>query len=143
MITTNGHTDTYAWPAVYAEGLRKTYGEHEAVKNVSFVVQPGEIVGFLGPNGAGKTTTLKMLTGLLKSTAGRAAIMGHDIQQDPIAAKAQFGYVPDTPNLYGKLNAWEFLRFMGRLYRVPQEQAEHRAAELLRVFDLDEASSDL
>ena len=130
-------------PAILAQGLRKLYGEHEAVRNANFTVWPGEIVGFLGPNGAGKTTTLKMLTGLIKPTAGRSAILGHDIQAEPIAAKAQFGYVPDTPNLYGKLSGWEFLRFISRLYRVPPAQAEHRAAELLRLFDLFEAGTDM
>ncbi len=130
-------------PAVLARGLRKTYGSHVAVEHVDLAVRQGEILGFLGPNGAGKTTTIKMLTGLLKPTAGTAAILGHDIQGDPIAAKGRFGYVPDTPNLYGKLNGWEFLRFMARLYRVPPARAEHRAAELLRLFDLTDAASDL
>jgi len=130
-------------PAVLARGLRKTYGEHQAVKGVDLTVGRGEIVGFLGPNGAGKTTTIKMLTGLLKPTMGRAAILGHDIERDPLAAKACFGYVPDTPNLYGKLRGWEYLRFMARLYRVPTERAERRAAELLRLFDLSDAASDL
>ncbi len=143
MITTNGVKPIYNGPAILAQGLRKVYGTHEAVKHVDLYVHPGEIVGFLGPNGAGKTTTLKMLTGLLKPTAGRAAIIGYDIQQEPVAAKGQFGYVPDTPNLYGKLSGWEFLRFMGRLYRVPAEQAERRAAELLRVFDLYDAGTDM
>src|SRR5205823_7868449 len=108
MITNNGrvppYNSVYSGPAIVAQGLRKLYGTHEAVKNVNLLVQPGEIVGFLGPNGAGKTTTLKLLTGLLKPTAGTALIMGHDIQTDSRAAKATFGYVPDTPNLYGKLN---------------------------------------
>jgi len=130
-------------PAVEARGLRKAYGEHMAVKDVNLTIGRGEIVGFLGPNGAGKTTTIKMLTGLLKPTMGSAAILGHDIERNPIAAKAAFGYVPDTPNLYGKLRGWEYLRFMARLYRVPVEQAERRAAELLRLFDLTEAASDL
>ena len=129
--------------AVEARGLRKAYGEHMAVKDVNLTIERGEIVGFLGPNGAGKTTTIKMLTGLLKPTMGSAAILGHDIERDPIAAKACFGYVPDTPNLYGKLRGWEYLRFMARLYRVPTERAERRAAELLRLFDLTDAASDL
>ena len=129
--------------AIQAEGLRKTYGRHVAVQRVDLAVRPGEIVGFLGPNGAGKTTTIKLLTGLLRPTAGRAAIMGHDVQRDPLAAKARFGYVPDTPKLYGKLRGWEFLRFMARLYRVPPADAERRAADLLRLFDLDTAANDL
>lgn len=129
--------------AIQAQGLRKTYGKHVAVKQVDLHIPAGEIVGFLGPNGAGKTTTLKMLTGLLKPTAGTAAIAGYDIQAEPIKAKAAFGYVPDTPNLYGKLKGWEFLRFMARLYRVPKEQAERRAIELFKLFELSDAGSDL
>ncbi len=130
-------------PAIVARGLRKTYGEHVAVRGVDLTIGRGEIVAFLGPNGAGKTTTIKMLTGLLRPTVGSAAILGHDIQADALAAKALFGYVPDTPNLYGKLKGWEYLRFMARLYRVPTAEAEARAAELLRLFDLTEAASDL
>jgi ABC-2 type transport system ATP-binding protein len=130
-------------PAIEARGLRKTYGEHVAVKGVDLTIGRGEIVAFLGPNGAGKTTTIKMITGLLQPSAGSAAILGHDIQRDPIAAKARFGYVPDTPNLYGKLKGWEYLRFMARLYRVPPAEAEARAADLLRLFDLTDAASDL
>jgi ABC-2 type transport system ATP-binding protein len=130
-------------PAVEALGLRKMYGKLEAVADATFTLQPGEIVGFLGPNGAGKTTTIKMLTGLLEPSAGRAVIYGHDILKEPILAKAAFGYVPDMPNLYGKLTGWEFLQFMARLYRVPRDQAEHRARELLRLFQLADASTDL
>jgi ABC-2 type transport system ATP-binding protein len=140
-MLTNGIDPTA--PAVVARGLRKTYGDHVAVKGIDLTIGQGEIVGFLGPNGAGKTTTIKMLTGLLRPTAGSAAILGHDIERDAIAAKAAFGYVPDTPNLYGKLKGWEYLRFMARLYRVPTERAERRAGELLRLFDLTSAASDL
>jgi ABC-2 type transport system ATP-binding protein len=139
----NGIEQVYFGPAILAQGLRKVYGQHLAVKNVDLVVNQGEIVGFLGPNGAGKTTTLKMLTGLLKPTEGTAAIMGHNIQTDPVRAKSQFGYVPDTPNLYGKLSGWEYLRFMARLYRVPFDLAERRSGELLRIFDLSEAATDM
>src|SRR6478735_2004694 len=142
-ISYNGATYHGSVPAIAAQGLRKVYGEHVAVNHADLLVWPGEIVGFLGPNGAGKTTTLKMLTGLLKPTSGRAVIAGHDIQAEPVAAKAQFGYVPDTPNLYGKLSGWEFLRFIGRLYRVPPDVAERRAAELLRIFELYDAAGDM
>ncbi|MSP14082.1 MAG: ABC transporter ATP-binding protein [Chloroflexi bacterium] len=142
-MTINGSAGFYSGPAIQATGLRKVYGTHEAVKNLDISIEPGEIVGFLGPNGAGKTTTIKMLTGLLKPTSGKATILGHDIQTEPVPAKAAFGYVPDTPNLYGKLKGWEFLRFISRLYRVPKAQAERRATELLRLFELSDASSDL
>ena len=129
--------------AVSVRELTRRFGKFVAFDRVSFDVDRGEVFGFLGPNGAGKTTTIKMLTGLLKPTAGSAAILGHDIQREPVAAKARFGYVPDTPHLYGKLSGWEFVRFIGRLYRVPTEQVERRAAELWRLFDLTTAASEL
>lgn len=130
-------------PAIRIEGLVKDYGAVHAVRGIDLEVRRGEVFGFLGPNGAGKTTSLKMLTGLLKPTAGTAQIMGYDIERDSVNAKKQFGYVPDTPNLYGKLSGWEFLRFMARLYRVPQDQAERRAGELLRLFELYDAAPDM
>src|SRR4028119_889529 len=95
----NGHAPNGRGPAIQAAGSQNAHGQHGAVKSASLLVWPGEIVGFLGPNGAGKTTTIKMLTGLVKPTAGRAAISGYDIQAQPVQAKATFGYVPDTPNL--------------------------------------------
>jgi ABC-2 type transport system ATP-binding protein len=129
-------------PAITAYQLRKTYGKFEAVSGIDLVVEPGEIVGFLGPNGAGKTTTIKMMVGLLRPTSGSVSICGYDMQTEPLKAKACLGYVPDTPNLYGKLNAWEYLRFIGRLYRVPAADAEARIGELLRRFDLIDAAND-
>ncbi len=121
---------------IEANSLRKTYGDYVAVDDATFNAKPGEIVGFLGPNGAGKTTTIKMLTGLLVPDGGTGIICGLDIQKDPLAAKAQFAYVPDTPNLYGKLKASEYLRFMARLYHVPAEQADVRMKQLLDLFEL-------
>ncbi len=121
---------------VEGQNLRKTYGDFVAVENANFNAKPGEIVGFLGPNGAGKTTTIKMLTGLLVPDGGAALLCGLDIQQEPIKAKAQFAYVPDTPNLYGKLKASEYLRFMARLYHVPSELADERIRKLLELFEL-------
>lgn len=121
---------------IEATGLRKEYGDYIAVDGANFNVNSGEIVGFLGPNGAGKTTTIKMLTGLLVPDDGSARICGLDIQQDPIKAKAQFAYVPDTPNLYDKLKASEYLRFMARLYHVPAVQADERMRQLLDLFEL-------
>jgi ABC-2 type transport system ATP-binding protein len=119
-----------------AQHLRKQFGDFVAVDNVSFTVSAGEIVGFLGPNGAGKTTTLRMITGLLPPDEGSACIGGMDIQSEPLRAKAQFAYVPDTPNLYGKLKAIEYLRFMGRLYDVPGDVADPRIMGLLDLFGL-------
>ena len=121
---------------IEAKALTKRFGDFTAVDGAAFNINPGEVVGFLGPNGAGKTTTIKMLIGLLAPDDGQALITGVDIQKEPLKAKAQFAYVPDTPNLYGKLKAIEYLRFMAQLYHVPSEQAEERIKHLLDLFDL-------
>lgn len=121
---------------IEVKGLRKEYGDFTAVDGINFNIKPGEIVGFLGPNGAGKTTTIKMITGLLVPDSGQALVNGMDIEKEPLKAKAQFAYVPDTPNLYGKLKAIEYLRFMGQLYHVPSEQADERIKGLLDLFEL-------
>ena len=111
---------------IEVKGLKKQFGDFTAVNRINFNINPGEVVGFLGHNGAGKTTTIKMITGLLEPDEGHALVAGRDIQKEPIKAKAQFAYVPDTPNLYGKLKAMEYLRFMGQLYRVPADLVRHR-----------------
>jgi ABC-2 type transport system ATP-binding protein len=96
--------------------LVKNYGKKEAVKNISFVVKPGEIYGFLGHNGAGKTTTIKVCTGLLKPTSGTVKICGYDIANQPLQAKRKFGYVPENPYLYNKLTGREFINAVSNLY---------------------------
>ena len=121
---------------IEVKGLKKQFGDFTAVNRINFNINPGEVVGFLGHNGAGKTTTIKMITGLLEPDDGHALVAGLDIQKEPLKAKAQFAYVPDTPNLYGKLKAMEYLRFMGQLYRVPADLAEKRIQELLELFEL-------
>jgi len=123
-------------PLIVAESLTKRFGAIAAVDGISFSVARGEIFGFLGPNGAGKTTTIKLLTGLLKPSAGRALLDGVDIAQQPVAAKSLFGYVPDEPQLYPKLSAYEFLRFIGDVYGMSKERTVRRARELLDLFDL-------
>jgi ABC-2 type transport system ATP-binding protein len=124
-------------------GLTKRFGDKIAVNDVSLDVRGGEIFGFLGPNGAGKTTTIKIICGLLRPTSGSAFVGGFDIQQQPIAAKSILGYVPDEPMLYDKLSAREFLSFVADLYNVPSQQADRRAEELLKLFDLDNDADNL
>jgi ABC-2 type transport system ATP-binding protein len=127
---------------IETRGLVKRYGDKLAVNNVSFDVRSGEVFGFLGPNGAGKTTTIKMIVGLLQPTAGTIRMAGHDVQAEPLGAKAASGYVPDTPNLYAKLTGRELLRFVGDLYGLDRGQAARRIDELLRMFDLAAAADD-
>ena len=122
--------------------LNKRYGTKTAVEEVSFQVFAGEIFGFLGPNGAGKTTTIKMIVGLLKPTSGTVLVNGYDVQVHPMEAKSTTGYVPDEPNLYAKLTGRELLRFVGDLYGLERKQVNRRIEELLRLFDLAQASDD-
>ena len=130
-------------PVLLAENLTRLFGEFVAVDNAGFSLAPGEIVGFLGPNGAGKTTTIKMLTGLLAPTSGVARVAGFDMATSPMEAKARIGYAPDTPNLYGKLKAQEYLRFVGQLYKVPPEKVEQRIRPMLDMFELTDVAGSL
>jgi len=118
------------------QGLVKNYGQFTAVDGVSLEVTPGEIHGFLGPNGAGKTTTLRMIAGLLKPTAGRILVNGHDIATEPEAAKRSLGFIPDRPFIYEKLTGGEFLRFHGGLYGLEDPAIAERVREMLELFEL-------
>ena len=123
--------------------LVKTYGKFTAVDGVSLDVQPGEIHGFLGPNGAGKTTTLRMIAGLLKPTAGRIEVNGHDLAKDPEAAKMSLGFIPDRPYIYEKLTAGEFLRFHGGLFGLDGAGLGPRVHEMLELFELGRWENEL
>lgn len=125
------------------ERLCKRFGTLMAVDGLDLEVRQGELFGFLGPNGAGKTTTIRMLTGLLRPTAGRVLIGGYDVQREPVRAKALLGYVPDEPVLYEKLTGREFLTFMADLYRVDGSRRRERIPELLELFGLSERGDDL
>ena len=95
--------------------MTKRYGSFTAVDDLSFEVEPGEILGFLGPNGAGKTTTMRILTGYLPATEGRARVAGFDVFDEPIEAKRRTGYLPETPPLYPEMTVVEYLRFVARI----------------------------
>jgi ABC-2 type transport system ATP-binding protein len=129
--------------AIEAFNLTKKYGNLTAVNNLNLTVNQGEIFGFLGPNGAGKTTTIKLLTGLLKPASGTAKIMGNDIQENPIEAKAVIGLIPDKPQIYEKLTGIEFLRFMGNLFGIRKNNIERKIGELLKLFDLTGKGEEL
>ena len=121
---------------IRVEGVVKTFGSFRAVDGVSLSVSRGEIHGFLGPNGAGKTTTIRIIAGLLKPTAGRVSIDGHDLEREPEAAKRVLGFIPDRPFLYEKLTAAELLRFHAGLYGLEGPDVEARIHELLELFEL-------
>ncbi len=107
---------------VKVEQLTRHFGAHRVVDNVEFEVQRGEVLGFLGPNGAGKTTTMRMITGNLAPGAGRITINGLDILDQPKAAKAEIGYLPEQPPVYRELTVDEYLRFCARLNRIARDR---------------------
>jgi ABC-2 type transport system ATP-binding protein len=112
--------------------LSKRYGDHLAVQDLSFRIEPGQVVGLLGANGAGKTTTLRMLTGALPPTAGTVKIASIDIFEQPMQAKRRIGYLPETPPVYRDMTIREYLRFVADLKDVP---ARKTADEVARVAD--------
>jgi ABC-2 type transport system ATP-binding protein len=128
---------------IICENLTKTFGSLVAVDSLNLSVAAGELFGFLGPNGAGKTTSIKMMTGLLKPTAGTARIGGFDIQHQPLEARRAFGYIPDNPFLYEKLTGREYLHFMADLYEVPHAGRNERIADLLALFELQDKGSEM
>lgn len=123
--------------------LSKRYGKFTAVDGISLEVPKGELFGFLGPNGAGKTTTLRMIAGILRPTAGRITIGGHDVATDPVTAKQLLGFIPDRPYVYEKLTGAEFLRFVAGLFRQSGEEVERRMVELLELFELSDWKDQL
>ena len=125
------------------ENLVKRYGAFTAVDGVSLNVAPGQIHGFLGPNGAGKTTSIRIIAGLLKPTAGRVTVNGHDLATEPEAAKASLGFIPDRPFIYEKLTAGEFLRFHAGLYGMNDRDIEIRIKEMLEIFELGKWQNEL
>jgi ABC-2 type transport system ATP-binding protein len=120
--------------ALALERFSRTYGDLTAVDDLSFEVGAGEIVGLIGPNGAGKTTTLRALAGILRPSAGRVRIDGHDIVDDALEAKRRLAFMPDEPHLFEYLTVEEHLRLTGRLYGV--RDIDQRAAALLEELEL-------
>jgi ABC-2 type transport system ATP-binding protein len=101
--------------AIEVEDLTKRFGNFTAVDHIDFKVVAGELFGFLGPNGAGKTTTVRMITGVIKPDAGKASIMGYDVERETINAKQMAGVLPETSNAYIDLSAWQNLMLMAKL----------------------------
>lgn len=116
--------------------VSKSFNEKKAVSDLSLVVNSGEFFGFLGPNGAGKTTTIKMMNGLLRPDQGMVKICGIDVQEDPEAAKMKTGFVPDSPYLYEKLTAREYLEFTGGLYNLQPDKINSQIDWLFDLFGM-------
>ena len=125
-------------PAIHVENISYSYGDIEAVKGVSFDVQPGEILGFLGPNGAGKSTTIKMLTGQMNPDSGSARILGFDIAKDDSEMQAQIGVCFEEKNLYLNMSGLENLNFFASLFGIKDANSE----EVLRRVGLADRAKD-
>jgi len=116
--------------------LTKRYARHTAVRDISFEVQAGEIVGFLGPNGAGKTTTLRMLTGYLPPTSGTARVAGHDIFRESLAARSKIGYMPENVPLYDDMRVREYLKFRAQLKGLSGSHCRTRVGDVIETCGL-------
>jgi ABC-2 type transport system ATP-binding protein len=125
-------------PALAVQGLTKLFREKRAVDDITFSVARGRFFGFLGPNGAGKSTTIKMLTGLLRPTAGEVRIEGRDLRRELLEVKRLIGVLPEELPLYERLSGEEYLHFAARMYGLGREEARRRTDELLDFLSLAE-----
>ena len=119
------------------ENISKSYVKgKKSVDNISLEIRDGEIFGFLGPNGAGKTTTIKMMTGILNAEEGDILIDGKSIKTEPVEAKKNFGFVPDSPDMFLKLKGIEYLNFLADIYEISKETRKQRIEELTKQFEI-------
>jgi len=123
-------------PAIVTQNLTRRFGQLVAVNQINLVVGAGQFFGFLGPNGAGKSTTIRMLTGLLRPTAGSIRILGLDFEEHPLEVKREIGVVPEGLALFDRLTGAEYLNFVGRMYGLERKTAAERTAELLEFMQL-------
>jgi ABC-2 type transport system ATP-binding protein len=121
--------------------LTRRFGDFTAVDRVTFDVGKGQIFGFLGPNGAGKSTTVKILTGLIRPSSGRALVAGFDVVEHPLEVKRRIGYVPETASLYDALTAAEYLELIACLHHLDAKTAAARRGELLELFGLGDVQN--
>ncbi len=121
---------------IKVRNLTKKYGNHLAVNNISFNIEPGKIYGLLGPNGAGKSTTMNILTGCLAATSGEVKIGGHDIFEEPTEAKKHIGYLPEQPPVYGEMTPREYLMFVAEAKGVPFEKSLRHVKEVMQLTQI-------
>lgn len=128
---------------IEVSNLTKKYGKHEAVKNLSFHVEKGQIYGFLGPNGAGKSTTMNVITGYLCATEGTVTVNGYDTFKEPEKAKAQIGYLPELPPLYPDMTVTEYLKFVAELKKIAKSERKTMIDEAMELTGITDVSSRL
>ena len=124
-------------PAIEVKALDKRFGPIHAVRDVSFSVRHGEVLGFLGPNGAGKSTTMKMITGFLEPTDGTVLVNGHDVLTDPISVKASIGYLPEGAPAYGEMTVLRFLEFVAEIRGYNGAEKQQRIDRVVELVHLD------
>ncbi len=122
---------------IEVRGLTKRYRDHVAVKDLSFRVEPGEVVGFLGPNGAGKSTTMRILAGYMPATAGDVKIAGIDVFEDPMSVKRKIGYLPEIPPIYLDMTVRGYLKFVARLKGVPRRELKQECERVAVLAGVD------
>ena len=133
---------------IHVERLTKSFsdlrrGSVSAVEQVSFDVQPGEIFGLLGPNGAGKTTCLRILSTVLRPTAGRATIAGYDVATHPAEVRARIGFMSGNTGIYDRMTAWELVEYYGRLYGMPEDKLQKRLDEVFTTLQMQDFKDKL
>ncbi len=122
---------------IEVKSLDKKFGAIHAVRNLSFSVNKGEVLGFLGPNGAGKSTTMKMITGFLEPTSGTVSVCGHDILEEPIAVKEKIGYLPEGAPSYGEMTVKNFLDFIADIRGLKGQDKQNRVDEIIKKINLE------
>lgn len=128
---------------IEVSNLVKKYGDHTAVDHLSFKIEKGKIYGFLGPNGAGKSTTMNMITGYIASTEGKVMIDGHDILEEPEAAKKCIGYLPEMPPLYFDMTVLEYMKFAADLKKIPRNQKDKQIKEVMDMVKITDMKDRL
>lgn len=128
---------------IEVKNLVKRYGDHTAVDHLSFQIEKGKIYGFLGPNGAGKSTTMNMITGYIASTEGQVIIDGHDILEEPEAAKKCIGYLPEQPPLYFDMTVLEYLKFAADLKKIPKDKRSSMVEEVMEMVKIADMKNRL
>ena len=128
---------------IEVSNLVKKYGDHTAVDHLSFQIEKGKIYGFLGPNGAGKSTTMNMITGYIASTEGKVMIDGHDILEEPEAAKKCIGYLPEMPPLYFDMTVLEYMKFAADQKKIPRNQKDKQIKEVMDMVKITDMKDRL
>ncbi len=122
---------------IEVKGVTKEFGPIRAVNNLSFEVRKGEVLGFLGPNGAGKTTTMRMITGFFPPSSGAISVCGHDVAENPVAAKSSIGYLPENAPVYDSMTATDFLKFVGQTRGFRGEELKSKVEKAVTTCHLE------